>query len=396
MIRSIKFRNFQSFQLDTEVSFELPKNAAARGYERIARDGVRVSTVSSVFGANASGKTALLKALTFAFWFMRDSFSYDYDGGIPIPARILDPAQPIEIELTFEDHEGILWKYELLATEQRVVWEALYKKQLKFNYVFKRSWNSESKTYEITQQGFDLAASESRKVRENASLISTALQYNSDAVNFISDFVINSNVQIFGRPHYSTNLIYASTYFHEFDAERKEAVRLLQRWDIGLEDIVIEEVPNELSGKKKSSLITTFRHRRADGTVFSLPISQESNGTQSAFVLLAMLKPVLEYGGAAIIDEMESDLHPNLLEPLLALFDSERSNPNRAQLIFTSHTTKVMDFLGKSQVYFVEKNDCISQAYRGDQIKGLRSDDNLRAKYESGALGGLPQVVTHA
>lgn len=396
MIRNIKFRNFQSFQLDTEVSFELPKNAAARGYERTVRDGVRVSTVSSVFGANASGKTALLKAVTFAFWFMRDSFSYDYDGGIPIPVRILDPTQPIEIELTFEDSDGNTWKYELFATEQRVVWEALYKKQLKFNYIFKRSWNSESGSYEITQQSFDLAPSESRKVRENASLISTALQYNSDSIDFIGDFAVNSNVQIFGRPHYSTNLAYASTYFHQFDEERKDAVKLLQSWDIGLEDIVIEEIPNELSGKSKPSLKTTFKHKRSDGSSFSLPISQESNGTQSAFVLLAMLKPVLEYGGIAIIDEMESDLHPNLIEPLLALFDSERSNPNRAQLIFTSHTTKVMDFLGKSQVYFVEKADCISQAYRGDQIKGLRSDDNLRAKYESGALGGLPQVFTHA
>ncbi|EPG2416310.1 AAA family ATPase [Stenotrophomonas maltophilia] len=396
MIRSIKFKNFQSFQDETEFSFELPKNAAYRGFERMSRDDTRVSTVSSVFGANASGKTALLKAFTFAFWFMRDSFSYDYDGGIPIPARILNPEHPIEIELIFDDYDGSIWKYELLATEERVLWEALYKKQLKFNYIFKRSWNGSTGTYEITQQGLDLAPSESRKVRQNASLISTALQYNSDTVEFIGAIIALSNVQIFGRPHYSQNLAYASSYFHEFDDLRREAVKLLQSWDIGLEDIVIEEVQSDSDGKKKSPLRTTFKHKRSDGSTFSLPISQESNGTQSAFVLLAILNPVLAAGGIAIIDEMESDLHPHLLESLLALFDSERTNPHYSQLIFTSHTTKVMDFLSKSQVFFVEKEDCVSHVYRGDQIKGLRSDDNLRAKYESGALGGLPQVIPHA
>jgi predicted ATPase len=93
-----------------------------------------------------------------------------------------------------------------------------------------------------------------------------------------------------------------------------------------------------------------------------------------------------------VIDEMESDLHPMLLEPILELFDKQSTNPNGAQILFTCHSSKVLELLQKPQVTFVEKNMCESEAFRGDDVDGLRSDDNLRSKYESGAIGAIPQL----
>ncbi len=81
-----------------------------------------------------------------------------------------------------------------------------------------------------------------------------------------------------------------------------------------------------------------------------------------------------------------------MLEPLLELFASTKTNPHKAQIIFTVHSPMILDLLQKSQVYLVEKTDCESIAYRCDTIQGLRSDDNLRAKYLAGALGAVPEI----
>ncbi|MDE1886385.1 MAG: hypothetical protein KGH92_10835, partial [Xanthomonadaceae bacterium] len=76
----------------------------------------------------------------------------------------------------------------------------------------------------------------------------------------------------------------------------------------------------------------------------------------------------------------------------LDLFASPHSNPHDAQIIFTSHSIEVMGLLGKSQVVLVEKKDCASEAWRLDTMDGVRSQDNLYAKYMSGAYGAVPQL----
>lgn len=393
MLRSLKFKNFQSFVDETEVLFELPKGAPARGYERRADDGTRLTTVLAAFGANASGKTALLKPAAFLFWFMKSSFSLDVDADIPLPARLLNPEDPSEFEVIFDDLDGETWKYELKLTEKRVLWEALYKKFTRFSYIFKRKWNAESESYDVQLQQFDLAAQVARRVRHNASLIATARQHESKSTEFIDTYIAHYNVDIDGRPHYLNNLDYANEAFQTFDNVREQAIKILRSWDLGLDSFEVKkENFVDAAGKTKTLLRSYFQHKRKDGRDFTLPYEVESNGTQSAYVLLALLIPVLRVGGLAVIDEMESDLHPHLLESLLRLFDSEETNPFGAQLFFTSHTTKVLDYVSKAQTYFVEKTDCVSTAFRGDQVQGLRSDDNLRAKYEAGAIGALPEV----
>lgn len=393
MLRSLKFKNFQSFLEETEVLFELPKGAPARGYERRAEDDTRLTTVLAAFGANASGKTALLKPAAFLFWFMKGSFSLDVDADIPLPARLLNPEDPSEFEVIFDDLDGETWKYELKLTEKRVLWEALYKKFTRFSYIFKRRWNAESESYDVQLQQFDLAPQVARRVRHNVSLIATARQHESKSTEFIDTYIAHYNVDIDGRPHYLSNLDYANEAFQAFEKVREQAAKILRSWDLGLDSFEVrKENFVDSTGKTKTQLRTYFQHKRKDGQDFTLPYEVESNGTQSAYVLLALLIPVLQVGGLAVIDEMESDLHPHLLESLLRLFDSEETNPFGAQLFFTSHTTKVLDYVSKAQTYFVEKTDCVSTAFRGDQVQGLRSDDNLRAKYEAGAIGALPEV----
>ena len=112
----------------------------------------------------------------------------------------------------------------------------------------------------------------------------------------------------------------------------------------------------------------------------------------SAFNLLSLILPVLKNGGIAIIDELDNDLHPHLLQEIFNLFRSEYTNPHNAQLIFTCHTPEVFNILNKHQIYLVEKIDQKSEAWRLDEVEGIRNDDNLYAKYMAGAFSAVPNL----
>lgn len=130
------------------------------------------------------------------------------------------------------------------------------------------------------------------------------------------------------------------------------------------------------------------------GKPYPLPMFLESSGTQRLFILLRWLLPVLSSGSTAIMDEFECDLHPHMIVPILDLFKNPETNPNNAQLFFSCHNIDVLNQLDKTQVVLVEKDGstCESKVWRLDEMKGVRRDDNLYAKYMAGAYGAVPNI----
>jgi uncharacterized protein len=126
---------------------------------------------------------------------------------------------------------------------------------------------------------------------------------------------------------------------------------------------------------------------------FELEMSQESSGSQSTVRLLRYIIPALENGSMAIIDEFESNLHPALFQPLLDLLLRPRHNPNNTQMIFTTHQPEVINLLGKAHIYLVERDGVNSEAWRLDDMAGVRKDVNLTGQYLAGAFGAIPRVA---
>lgn len=384
MIHYYAFSNYQSFLDKAVVSFvQSPKVSPARWCLEDST-GAMVSTALAIFGANAAGKTAALKALGFLHWFMNDSFQHEPDEDMPLSPHFAAKDKPIEFEAEF-GHDGELYRYELSLTPSRVLREALYRKKIRFSYLFERVWSDEDGAYQIKQSGFGLKPSEAQKVRQNASLISTAAQYGAD-VSFCR-LLSSSNVWKRGRRPIDVDLVEnASRYYadnrHGDVRDRMEAT--LRSWDLGLSGVRLVKKPG-------TDDYEAWGVHEVDGEEHLLPFWEESSGTRAAFVMLRFILTALRRGGVALIDELESDLHPHLIEPIVQMFDSSETNPHGAQLIFTCHAQQILDALRKSQVVFVEKNACSSELYRGDEIKGLRADDNLRAKYAAGALGAVPR-----
>lgn len=396
MLHRYAFSNFQSFRDGAELSLKLNGKVPATGWESLSKGGERLSLVSAVMGPNGSGKTALLKPLLFALWFLRDSFRLPVDASIPVVPHFATPDEPSEFEVEAEDEEGRLWRYVLRLTPQRVLHEALYQRRGgRFSYVFVRDWLPDEQAYAVKQQEFGFAVTEARKVRPNASLIATAAQYGVPLAQMLSRAHVQTNVVNTGRMAFSAenDLPRAAGHFSANEEQRAAMERLLKSWDLGLSGVELRELTQQRQNGDLDRFWFPFGHHAdRSGQQRTLSFLEESSGTQTAFVLLSRLLPVLASGGVAVIDEFENDLHPHMLEPLLDLFAHPQTNPHQAQLLFTCHASEVLNLLHKSQVMLVEKNaHCESTAFRMDAIKGIRTDDNFYAKYMAGAYGAVPE-----
>lgn len=405
MLHSFAFKNFLSFKERTEVSFALTQKASSHGWDAPSPAGQRLATALAVIGANGAGKTSLIKPVAFLSWFIHHSFLQSAPNAqIPIKPHFSTPNEPVEFEIEAADLNGTLWRYVLNATPERVLHEAVYKrpnkKHAKFSYVFVRDWDDDSKEYVIKQDGFDFNPAEAKKVRPNASLISTAAQYGVEVAQHLVSVNIATNIMQVGRVDPNFDFLNAAIFFHENAALKKQMETLLRDLDFGLSSVEIKKLemtaPPEMKlpdGTKLPSQYLVFGvHTLKDGSRHELQWMEESSGTQTAFRQLRLLLSVLSKGGIAVIDELESDMHPHMIEPLLDLFSSPHTNPHNAQIIFTSHSIEVIGLLGKSQVFLVEKRDCESEAWRLDATNGVRVQDNLYAKYMSGAYGAVPRL----
>ena len=356
-------------------------------------DGQRASKVMVVLGHNASGKTKLLMPLAFMSWFIRRSFQdIAPDADIPIEPHLASDSDVIicEVEFTlFLANKENIYRYELELTRTQVNRETLYVKDKRFKYVFVREWNEEKKQYQVKQQGFGFNPTEAKKVRKNASLIATAAQYGVAFAEELTGFSdrIATNVTMAGKRYFDKGVLGESTLFYNENPHFLEKLNTnIRRLDFAVEEISIKTMtlPDSSDG-----LVPICSHQ-SNGNNFSLPLTNESSGTRAAYSIFRYILPVLEYGGIAVLDEIEA-LHPHLTIEVMRMFTDPDSNPNNAQLLIATHALEVLQHVEKNQIYLVEKNDCVSGAWRLDEAKGVRRDDNLYAHYIAGSYGAVPR-----
>jgi len=408
MILQYTVENFYSFREPAVVDFTVPAQAGDRPGLLTSESGHRVNAVTAVLGANASGKTNLLKPLGFLKWFLTNSAQSKPKKEIscePFDFTLNPGNTPIRLSLHFE-HKGEQYLYQLAFTCDRVLEESLHRKKQRFAFLFERLWNPEIGEYDFKAQ--DLGPTAQVPLRENASWISCALLQTHPFALELLPFLENlgGNVEADGRlPTQEAeylNVFESGRYFSERPNLLTKASKIMSNFDLGLSSVESRSFKTTtIEGKETDIQIPMVLHRLPDDQTFMLPLMQESRGTQSLFVLLRYLLPVLENGGIAFIDEFESGLHPHMVKAVVDLFFNPATNPKQAQLIATFHTDYLLkDTLNKYQTYLVEKDKTLnSVAYRLDSIrqakggKAPRNVDNLYDKYHAGAYGGIPDLV---
>lgn len=368
---------------------------------------------AAVYGANASGKSNLFRALDTMRSIVVDSAS-DYQRGdkLPVEPFLFDAEsskQPTEFEVIFIQ-DGVRYQYGFSSTRERVIeeWLIAFPKG-RAQRLFGRQWDKEKEQYNW-EMGNNLQGEKllwQKTTRGNALFLSTAVQLNSEKLEPIFDWFniqlkLKNVVPWSGR--YSADLCLS---------ERKKSVlEFLQAADLDIHDISIEKekfdkksLPADMSDSMKDIISSNMEgedmydiktiHNTSDGKLVPLEISEESDGTQKLFALAGPWIDSLKNGYVVFIDELHDNLHPNLVKFLVKLFHNNKTNVNNAQLVFTTHETSILnqDIFRRDQIWFCEKDEAQSTSlYPLTDFSPRKGRENLEVAYLSGRYGALPYV----
>jgi len=156
----------------------------------------------------------------------------------------------------------------------------------------------------------------------------------------------------------------------------------IERIDLGIRAMKVEMGP--------SGPIALFVHEGHDGLV---PLVLESHGTQTFLRIYPYLLRALETGGIAVLDELDTAIHPLVLPEIVRWFYDPVRNPHDAQVWMTCHNASLLEELVKEEVLFCAKtHDGRSEVYSLGDIRSVRRDDNYYSKYLSGIYGAVPQI----
>ena len=133
----------------------------------------------------------------------------------------------------------------------------------------------------------------------------------------------------------------------------------------------------------------------ADERIENFDFEDESDGTQKLFSLAGPWIDSLDNGYVLFIDELHDNLHPLLVQFLVKLFHNTETNPNNAQLVFTTHETSILNqkVFRRDQIWFCEKDeDHATRLYPLTDFSPRKGRENLELAYLSGRYGALPYV----
>ena len=402
MIHKIEIENFYSIRDPQTLDLIVPANAPKKT-DRLAEcwrgSNDRAPKVVALFGPNGSGKSNVLRALSFTAWFIGASFS-------------LTPAQRIPFE-PFNDEEALkaptklkVWTsgvenfvevnqpaaiqcpycYEVTISNgelRRVLREAIYYWPSETGRKTRLIERLEEKSIKAAK-AFDLSdyrRALEKVLRPNASVISTLAQLNHPFAMSIVEAAARVRSNIFLEKSEPSDDAALRQYVDRPDLVDRFN-RAIQRIDVGVRALHVQSTPE---GPR-----VLFLH---EGLAVPMPLFLESHGTRQFLKIYPMLLDALAHGGLAIIDELDSAIHPMILPEILRWFHDTEHNPHNAQLWMSCHNASLLEDLSKDEIAFCEKDwRGRTEMYTLNDVKAVRRDYNYYKKYLGGVFGAVPKL----
>ena len=417
MLIEFKAKNFTSFK--NEVTFSM---VSSEKLQELLNNRIEIEAdfhllkSASIFGANASGKSNLLKALAFMITFLQRSMLDSQEGkrdfqNLSFSLDDVSKDTPMEFEISFLMTRQIV-TYAFSLCKGEVISESLV---IDDNPIFIR--NSDSildystdifTTKEVLDLKFSLTNSNSLFLTvlsvTNTKLAEDIIKYLTENINFLSGY---------GKyAKFTKNMI------KENNSYRAKVLDLLKIADFNITDLDIEqhefeikpfgdsdaEIPEEIfeeAREEANRLLSKHNIYDSEGMIVDSKLFDvegfESSGTRVFLSLAGPIITVLEKGGILVIDEADALLHPLVTKYLIELFNNiENTN---SQLIITSHNSNILDqeLLRRDQIWFVEKDELeISHLTALSEYKFngaiVRSDERYAKNYLKGKYGAIPYV----
>ena len=415
MILEFTLENYRSFRDRATWSMEPEARIKERDPDVNDRNTTRAGDVdllkvAGIYGANASGKSNIVRGLfTLRSLVLHSSKETQAGEGFPIEPFKLDATTahaPTTLEVVALAHE-LQFRYRVELTVEKVVREELWLRPA--------GADEETLAFDRTGQSYACGPAWSRdseverRTRENALHLSVASQFNNPIAEQIVEWfrdvrVINALAHLDNRR--TAQLLR--------DPATADLVRtLIRHADFGIVDIEVqtydaEQLPRDLPANVRDMIARTsprlvFTHEstRQDGSLDRVTFdeSEESAGTLKLTKLAGAIVNALMQGTPLIVDEIDARLHTLLTLQVVRLFQDEVSNPRHAQLLFATHDSNLLTrtLLRRDQIWFTEKNRATgaTELYslaeiQTDDGKVIRNDRNYEADYLQGRYGAVP------
>jgi len=426
LIKYFAIENYRSIKKECVIDFDLniPKN-----------NPFPANTIIGFAGANASGKTTVLQALTFVYWFMQSSFlQLEAEKKIPIEPFYSLENEPSKFHLIFskkirldkdQEEKFIDCEYILHLTKEKVIYEEIN------YYPCEQKRNIYTRKLNVVIYDKRIKPIDTSDLRSNCSIISFNKQFKSQVIALeFATYFLQSNITNTGLQDEKFNPALVATLMNnsQHDLLLTELIRVA---DIGIDSIFIgkqhfiegnpqgileklekvtDQIPKEIVKQLKllrksqndnhqikllgvSELF--FKHKIADSYVDFLP-EQESSGTLQFLVILGKILVTLDTGTLLILDEIEIKLHQNLVAYLIGLFQNPSFNTKGAQLIFSFHNSYLMNILEPHQLWFTQKNDDgETEVFSANDFKDISKfgKEHLEELYRIGRFGAIPRGI---
>jgi AAA15 family ATPase/GTPase len=445
MLIRFSVENFLSFSDRQKFSLIPGKGTLKSDHKTTKVKDISVLKTSVLFGANASGKSNLIKAIEFGKRLVlrgtKPETQIDYQ-----KFRLDKVANTKDSRLEYEiQHNGKNYAYGFIFNSDEIKEEWLFEISLKneikifernidkkaifdLDNILKNIKSDEEKQFlKFTAKGTPknqlfLNEIRSRNVRENVSKIEDLLT--------VVDWFQNSLKVMLPDDKYKEGL--------KFELNQDEELlttfeQFLKYFDTGINGVCLEKVDYEsvdipkqiltkikedllskrsenirasiLSGKnttyflsvKESELVVekfmTKHTVKGQSDFEKFDTSDESDGTNRIMDFIPLLMDLLKGNNVFIIDEMERSLHPNLIYDLIDLFISKAVNIN-SQLILASHESTLLTqkLLRKDEVWFVVKDNFGSSKLHTLEEYNIRFDKEIRKDYLLGRFKAIPRI----
>ena len=418
MLLSFTVGNFRSFKENKTFSL---KAASIQEHKDFVREDNNFKLLPSVaiYGANSSGKSNLLSALGMMKKVLLSSVKTNPTEELKTDPFKLDELylqKPTFFEVVFTIDE-ITYKYGFEYSPKKINREWLYTvKNDKDKVLFVR--NDEGIGVD---KDFPEGTKKEESTADNRLFLSLVAQLNGKVslsiMKWFQDLRVTSGVKDDDFKEFSIKYLFAA------NKESEKAKEFLNGMDLGFSNIrktetgikkyvstntsgldeILNLFPDEINNTIKLPTIETGHIvRKKDGSsneAFFSNDEMESEGTKKIINMSGPIVDCLLNGGIIAVDEFDAKLHPLLTKKIIEIFNSPKSNPNNAQLLFATHDTNLLSnkIFRRDQIWFAEKNreDESTDIYPLSNIREqngdkIRNDRVYEKDYINGKYGAIP------
>jgi AAA15 family ATPase/GTPase len=420
---SQKTRMLIEFTVGNYLSFKDKKTLAlqATGIKEytdtnlITTDRVTLLKSAVLYGANSSGKSNLLKAMSIMRRLVLESFEQSSASQLDIIPFLLSTEteqQPSFFEVVFLIN-NIRYRYGFEVDHSTVHSEWLYESK---KHLEKPLFIRERSGIEVMTKSFPEGKDLEERTRDNALFLAVVDQFNGEIakriMHWFSDFAVISGLIDIGYSNITYEMI-------EHEKSYRTLLKFYEQLDLGFDDVkigrysiedkdfddnhyrgVIEIEGNSLITIRTSHKKYDIKNRSKGKVEFDMQ-TQESSGTNKLFKISGPVFDTLLNGGVLVIDELDASLHPLLTIAIIKLFNSSESNQHNAQLIFATHDTNLLTYgnYRRDQIYFVEKDNfgasdlySLVEYKEEGSAKTIRKDRSFEKDYIQGRYGAIPFI----